>query len=155
MDQNDDKRQMNFTFNFNGSVGQNIAHVENMTVHFDKDMNMQVAMVENATTAAGEERKEPASATGLTAELLRPYITAGFLQEDLQPAVGMSNGEKAVLAHDIATRFNLTNYYPFFERLWNVNHLHSYYSGYLNTQKSVAFINRLNKLKFSYMEGIG
>ena len=33
---------LNFTFNFNAPVGQNIAHVDHLEAHFDKDMTMQV-----------------------------------------------------------------------------------------------------------------
>ena len=33
---------LNFTFNFNAPVGQNIAHVDRLEAHFDKDMTMQV-----------------------------------------------------------------------------------------------------------------
>ena len=33
---------LNFTFNFNAPVGQNIAHVDTLEAHFDKDMTMQV-----------------------------------------------------------------------------------------------------------------
>ena len=33
---------LNFTFNFNAPVGQNIAHVDKLDAHFDKDMTMQV-----------------------------------------------------------------------------------------------------------------
>ena len=33
---------LNFTFNFNAPVGQNIAHVAKLEAHFDKDMTMQV-----------------------------------------------------------------------------------------------------------------
>lgn len=33
---------LNFTFNFHGSVGQSIAHVDKLEAHFDKDMSMQV-----------------------------------------------------------------------------------------------------------------
>jgi hypothetical protein len=33
---------LNFTFNFNAPVGQNIAHVDKLEAHFDKDMTMQV-----------------------------------------------------------------------------------------------------------------
>ena len=36
------ERNINFTFNFNAPVGQNIAHVDKVEVHFDKDMTMQV-----------------------------------------------------------------------------------------------------------------
>ena len=34
-----------FEFHFYGSVGQQIARVENMTVNFDKDMQMHIAQV--------------------------------------------------------------------------------------------------------------
>ena len=33
---------LNFTFNFNAPVGQNIAHVDKLEAHFDKEMTMQV-----------------------------------------------------------------------------------------------------------------
>ena len=33
---------LNFTFNFNAPVGQNIAHVDRLEAHFDKEMTMQV-----------------------------------------------------------------------------------------------------------------
>lgn len=36
------ERNINFTFNFNAPVGQNIAHVDKIEAHFDKDMTMQV-----------------------------------------------------------------------------------------------------------------
>ena len=41
---------LNFTFNFNAPVGQNIAHVDHLEAHFDKDMTMQV--VDTATLEA-------------------------------------------------------------------------------------------------------
>lgn len=37
-----EKNTLNFTFNFNAPVGQNIAHVDHLEAHFDKDMTMQV-----------------------------------------------------------------------------------------------------------------
>ena len=42
-----DNKTINFTFNFNAPVGQNIAHVDKLEAHFDKDMTMQV--VDTAT----------------------------------------------------------------------------------------------------------
>lgn len=36
------EKTINFTFNFNAPVGQNIAHVDKLEAHFDKDMTMQV-----------------------------------------------------------------------------------------------------------------
>lgn len=48
------KPQMNFTFNFNAPVGQQIAHVDKIEAHFDKDMNMQVIDVEHQGEAKAE-----------------------------------------------------------------------------------------------------
>ena len=49
---------LNFTFNFNAPVGQNIAHVDRLEAHFDKDMTMQVV-----DTAALEASPRPSPAT--------------------------------------------------------------------------------------------
>ena len=49
---------LNFTFNFNAPVGQNIAHVDKLEAHFDKDMTMQV--VDTATLEASP-RPSPAT----------------------------------------------------------------------------------------------
>ena len=49
---------LNFTFNFNAPVGQNIAHVDKLEAHFDKDMTMQVV-----DTAALEASPRPSPAT--------------------------------------------------------------------------------------------
>ena len=49
---------LNFTFNFNAPVGQNIAHVDKLEAHFDKDMTMQVV-----DTAAIEASPHPSPAT--------------------------------------------------------------------------------------------
>ena len=50
---------LNFTFNFNAPVGQNIAHVDKLEAHFDKDMTMQVvdtAAIEASPPPSPEER---------------------------------------------------------------------------------------------------
>ena len=50
---------LNFTFNFNAPVGQNIAHVDKLEAHFDKDMTMQVvdtAAIEASPHPSPEER---------------------------------------------------------------------------------------------------
>ena len=46
--------EKNFTFNFHGNVGQNIANVEEMEVHMDKDGQIQVM---NAEQIAAPEEK--------------------------------------------------------------------------------------------------
>ena len=46
---------LNFTFNFNAPVGQNIAHVDKLEAHFDRDMTMQV--VDTASLEASPHAK--------------------------------------------------------------------------------------------------
>lgn len=53
-----EKNTINFTFNFNAPVGQNIAHVDKLEAHFDKDMTMQVV-----DTATLEASPQPSPAT--------------------------------------------------------------------------------------------
>ena len=58
----DDNKTINFTFNFNAPVGQNIAHVDKLEAHFDKDMTMQVVdtkAVEASPHPSPEERGKP------------------------------------------------------------------------------------------------
>lgn len=54
------ERNINFTFNFNAPVGQNIAHADKVEVHFDKDMNMQIVDT-NATIDKEVNKTKPAS----------------------------------------------------------------------------------------------
>lgn len=53
------EKTINFTFNFNAPVGQNIAHAEKVEVHFDKDMTMQVVDT-NATIDKEVNKAKPA-----------------------------------------------------------------------------------------------
>ena len=48
---------LNFTFNFNAPVGQNIAHVDKLEAHFDKDMTMQV--IDGEDIALGRANPAP------------------------------------------------------------------------------------------------
>ena len=48
---------LNFTFNFNAPVGQNIAHVDTLEAHFDKEMTMQV--VDTATLCREAAKSDP------------------------------------------------------------------------------------------------
>lgn len=54
------EKTINFTFNFNAPVGQNIAHVEKLEAHFDKDMTMQVVDT-NALINTNTEKSETPS----------------------------------------------------------------------------------------------
>ncbi len=86
-------------------------------------------------------------ADSLSAEMLRPYIDAGLVDEELMPAEGLSRGEKAVLAHDIAERLKIRNFWSIFERRWGLNYLSSDYNRFTKTTKFVEFQRRLNKIK--------
>ena len=48
---------LNFTFNFNAPVGQNIAHVDKLEAHFDKETTMQV--VDTATVCREAAKSDP------------------------------------------------------------------------------------------------
>lgn len=48
---------LNFTFNFNAPVGQNIAHVDKLEAHFDKEMTMQV--VDTAAVCREAAKSDP------------------------------------------------------------------------------------------------
>ena len=74
---------LNFTFNFNAPVGQNIAHVDTLEAHFDKDMTMQV--IDGASphplptfrsTPEGAEVKERGLQTSLNEERLARAVEA-------------------------------------------------------------------------------
>lgn len=53
-------KTINFTFNFNAPVGQNIAHADKVEVHFDKDMTMQVIDTDSIIKN-NESQEEPSS----------------------------------------------------------------------------------------------
>lgn len=111
----------------------------------DSTLNL-MEHIRQATEKASAAPTPPSG--GLTAELLQPYIAAGLLDENLQPPKWMSLGEMAVLAHDIAERFEMSNFYPIFEKMWGVNRLASYYSTYLKRKKSVDFLRQLKNVRF-------
>ena len=58
-----------FQFNFYGSVGQNVAHVDCMEVHFDKDMTMQVVDVGEGRCAVVSGESGEVAEAGLAATL--------------------------------------------------------------------------------------
>lgn len=64
---------LNFTFNFNAPVGQNIAHVDKLEAHFDKDMTMQVV---DTASLARDEAEERGLQTSLNKERLARAIEA-------------------------------------------------------------------------------
>ena len=54
---NETMNTLNFTFNFNAPVGQNIAHVDKLEAHFDKEMTMQV--VDTAAVCREAAKSDP------------------------------------------------------------------------------------------------
>lgn len=78
---------------------------------------------------------------------LKPYLDAGLLTSDLKPVPGLSNGQIAMLAHDIAKRLKMEKFWPLFEDYWRVRNLRTYNSMFSTTAKSVTFWKRLNKIK--------
>ena len=67
----------NFTFNFNGPVGQNIANVERMEVYMDKDGQIQVMNTEQVTAASEQPQEQPQ-------EQPNTGITDGTIEQHLQ-----------------------------------------------------------------------
>ena len=63
---------LNFTFNFNAPVGQNIAHVDTLEAHFDKEMTMQVV----DTASPHPSPKERGLQTSLNEERLARAVEA-------------------------------------------------------------------------------
>ena len=61
---------LNFTFNFNAPVGQNIAHVDHLAAHFDKDMTMQVVDTDSLEASPHPSPKERGLQTSLNEERL-------------------------------------------------------------------------------------
>ena len=116
---------LNFTFNFNAPVGQNIAHVDKLEAHFDRDMTMQVvdtASLEASPrprglqTSLNEERlvcavnaMSPLPEVLLTdeaRELHARLMEAGMVDDGWMP-VGLSFTEKGTLIDYVAERLNI------------------------------------------------
>lgn len=140
---------LNFTFNFNAPVGQNIAHVDHLEAHFDKDMSMQV--VDTATLATSQEA--PLGVTPLPEVLLTDearalqgrLCEAGLVDEGWMP-VGLTNAERGVLAFQLAVRLDIQNQWQVFASLWSTTPgtLRSAYNKANEQRKTLSFIEKLN-----------
>ena len=145
-----DNKTINFTFNFNAPVGQNIAHVDRLEAHFDKDMTMQVIDAKEASPqpkarkrdSSGEinlsssqptllsRRPEGEGAAGIAVpevlltdaarELHVRLCEAGIIDEAWQP-VGLSFTEKGTLIDYVAERLDIRTKWKFFGALWHVD----------------------------------
>lgn len=97
----------------------------------------------------GEEKKVGSNASTsdpLSAKSVEPYIRAGLLTPDLMPAQGLTSGEVAMLAHDIATRLKMNKYWPFFAEKWGKTCNSSTYSKFTKNPTAIDFQKRLNKI---------
>ncbi len=140
---------LNFTFNFNAPVGQNIAHVDHLEAHFDKDMTMQV--VDTATLATSQEA--PLGVTPLPEVLLTDeacalhgrLCEAGLVDEGWMP-VGLTNAERGVLAFQLAVRLDIQNQWQVFASLWGTTPgtLRSAHNKANEQRKTMSFIEKLN-----------
>ena len=124
---------LNFTFNFNAPVGQNIAHVDHLEAHFDKDMTMQVvdtkeaignpAMPEAPSPWERDGERLPLPEVLLTDEaraLHARLVEAGMADEGWMP-VGLSFTEKGTLIDYVAERLDIRAKWKFFGALWHTD----------------------------------
>ena len=134
---------LNFTFNFNAPVGQNIAHVDKLEAHFDKDMTMQVV-----DTKAMEASPLPeVLLTEKARELHAKLVEAGMVDEAWRP-VGLSNAERGTLAEYITERLNISAKWKLWGNLWGMNPetLRTAKARGLEQEKTWAFRTRLDAL---------
>lgn len=114
------------------------AHVENLYCQSD---NRKTEDNRSQSVHMGTLVADP-----LSAKSVEPYIRAGLLTPDLMPAQGLTSGEVAMLAHDIATRLKMNKYWPFFAEKWGKTCNSSTYSKFTKTPTAIDFQKRLNKI---------
>ena len=148
---------LNFTFNFNAPVGQNIAHVDTLEAHFDKDMTMQV--IDGEDIALGRANPaptlDPSPLTPLPEALLTDkarglharLCEAGMVDEAWMP-VGLSFTEKGTLVDYVAERLDIRAKWKLFGALWHIDPetLRTSKARGLDQDKTWAFRSRLDKL---------
>jgi hypothetical protein len=153
---------LNFTFNFNAPVGQNIAHVDTLEAHFDKDMTMQV--VDTASLTLGRANPAPTLPeerlvcavnamsplpevllTDEARELHARLVEAGMVDEGWMP-VGLTNAERGVLAFQLAVRLDIQNQWQVFSSFWGTTPgtLRSAYNKANDQRKTMSFVEKLN-----------
>ena len=142
---------LNFTFNFNAPVGQNIAHVDTLEAHFDKDMTMQVidakAVEEPSVMPAVPSPLPEVLLTDAARALHAKLVEAGMVDERWQP-VGLSFTEKGTLIDYVAERLDIRAKWKFFGALWHVDAetLRTSKARGLDQDKTWAFRSRLDAL---------
>lgn len=142
---------LNFTFNFNAPVGQNIAHVDHLEAHFDKDMTMQVADTASLATSQeaplGVPKLPEALLTDKARALQGRLREAGLVDEGWMP-VGLSNAEKGTLAEYLTERLDITAKWKLWGSLWGMNPetLRTAKARGLEQERTWAFRSRLEAL---------
>ena len=148
------EKTINFTFNFNAPVGQNIAHVDHLEAHFDKDMTMQVVDTKEASPQPSPEGEGAAGIavpevllTDEARALLAKLVEAGMIDDEWQP-VGLSNAEKGTLAEYITERLSISAKWKLWGNLWGMNPetLRTAKARGLEQEKTWAFRTRLDAL---------
>ena len=130
-------KTINFTFNFNAHVGQNIAHVDTLNAHFDNDMKMQVVDWENLNDndnpnpnanlnlndneGEGESILPASLATEEAMEMWAKLRKRDLIDEDYQPT--MSQKRAAILASVMSDILQLSPRWAAFEQLWGIKDL--------------------------------
>ena len=145
---------LNFTFNFNAPVGQNIAHVDHLEAHFDKDMTMQVVDTKEASPQPSPEGEGAAGIavpevllTDEARALLAKLVEAGMVDEGWMP-VGLSFTEKGTLIDYVAERLDIRAKWKLFGALWHTDPetLRTSKARGLDQDKTWAFRARLDAL---------
>ena len=141
------EKTINFTFNFNAPVGQNIAHVDKLEAHFDKDMTMQVVDAKAMEESAVMPTLPEALLTDAARELHAKLVEAGMVDEQWQP-VGLSFTEKGTLIDYVAERLDIRAKWKLFGALWHVDPetLRTSKARGLDQDKTWAFRSRLDAL---------
>lgn len=105
--------------------------------------------IETQNNYYGEEKSDGSSTKAtdpLSAKALEPYIRAGLVTPDLMPAKNLSSGEVALLAHDIAERLKMKNFWPYFKEKWGSSCNSSVYCRFAKSEKAPAFLKKLNSI---------
>lgn len=86
-------------------------------------------------------------ATPQALEILEMLVAGGLMDANWQPAPELSAPERGILAHEVAVRLNITNFWQLFGNLWSVKAetLRRKYNSALDQQKTSAFIERFKK----------
>lgn len=132
-----------FQFNFYGSVGQNIAHVDCMEVHFDKDMTMQVVDVDESHVH-GEAEVPECLRTEAAKKLWEKAVAQGWVDEQWQPL--LSRPLAALLADRMAEVLGIAAKWKVFEQLWRRKNIRNDYNTALEQQQCDEYMKKFKRI---------